>query len=137
MKVAHICLSCFFIDGRAYQENELVRQHHADGHDVLVIASTESHAPDGSVVYVEPADYVGEEGVRIVRLPYHPWLPAKLGRKLRIHRGVQGLLSAFGPDAILFHGLCGWELSTVARRAAGRDASLTSLRFSRWAKIAA
>ena len=42
MKIAHICLSCFYIDGFSYQENELVRQNVSDGHDVLVITSTET-----------------------------------------------------------------------------------------------
>jgi 1,2-diacylglycerol 3-alpha-glucosyltransferase len=36
-------------------------------------------------------------------------------KKLRMHRGVYALLCEMKPDAILFHGLCGWELHAVAR----------------------
>ena len=115
MKIVHLCLSCFFIDGRGYQENELVRQHVREGHDVLVIASTETHSPDGALMYVKPAEYVGEEGARVIRLAYFPGIPHGLVRKLRIHAGVYDLLAQFKPDTILFHGACGWELRTVAR----------------------
>jgi glycosyltransferase involved in cell wall biosynthesis len=41
-------------------------------------------------------------------------LPGPLGPKLRIHRKVRGILVDFAPESILFHGLCGWELLTVA-----------------------
>jgi glycosyltransferase involved in cell wall biosynthesis len=39
-------------------------------------------------------------------------------RKLRAHPGVGSLLERARPDLIVFHGLCGWELLTVARYAA-------------------
>lgn len=115
MKITHICLSNFFVDGVAYQENQLVRQHLLDGHDVLVIASTETHSPEGKLTYVSPSDYVGVEGARIVRLPYKKILPQILMRKLRMHDGLKELLDEFSPDIIMFHGTCGWELITVTK----------------------
>jgi 1,2-diacylglycerol 3-alpha-glucosyltransferase len=116
MKIAHLCLSCFYNDGRAYQENELVRQHVLDGHDVLVVASTERIDPDGRLSYSAPGDYQGADGARVIRLPYRLG-PAKLARKLRAHPGVYRHLEEFRPDAILFHGTCGWEVATAARYA--------------------
>jgi len=118
LKVVHICLSCFYIDGASYQENELVRQHVADGHEVLVIASTENFSRDGLLTYVEPSSYIGEDGAPVVRLPYRSFLPHKVMRKLRLHPGVYERLAEFRPDAILFHGACGYEIITVARYAA-------------------
>lgn len=115
MRVAHVCLSCFYIDGFAYQENELVRQHVKDGHEVTVIASTETFGSDGRLTYVEPSSYMGKDGARVTRLPYRRFLPHRLMRKLRLHPGVHDLLSQFKPEVILFHGLCGWELHAVAR----------------------
>lgn len=117
MRVAHLCLSNWFVDGVGYQENELVRQHIADGHEVLVIASTETHSPEGQLAYTEPGAYTGVEGARVLRLPYAGFLPAQLMRKLRFHKGVHDALGAFRPDSILFHGACGWELRTAARYA--------------------
>lgn len=115
MRIAHVCLSNFFIDDRAYQENELVAAHARAGHDVLVVASTHVHGADGRRDFTEPGDYRTEEGARVIRLPYHPALPHGLAKSLRVHCGVYGLLSEFGPDAIMFHGMCGWELLTAAR----------------------
>lgn len=115
MKVLHICLSNWFVDGVGYQENELVRQHVADGCDVLVIASTETHSEAGKLVYIEPADYIGKEGARIIRIPYRKFLPAGIMHKLRMHVGLKQHILDFMPDVILFHGTCGWELRTVAR----------------------
>ncbi len=114
MKIAHLCLSNFYIDGASYQENELIAQHVRTGHDVVVIASTENYGPDGKMTYVEPSVYEGKDGAVVHRLAYHFLLPGKLGRKLRVHRGVYGLLEKYRPDVMLFHGLCGWELLTAA-----------------------
>ena len=114
MKIVHVCLSCFYVDSRHYQENELVRQHVSEGHDVLVIASTETHSEDGTTSYRSAGGYLGSDGAPVVRLPYRLW-PASLAHKLRVHPGVYQLLSEFQPDAILFHGACGWEIINVAR----------------------
>jgi hypothetical protein len=115
LKVAHLCLSCFYIDGYGYQENELVRQHLADGHDVSVIASTENYGSDGRITYVEPSTYKGVEGATVTRLPYRKLLPHAVMRKLRMHPGVYSLLVKKSPEVIVFHGLCGWELHAAAR----------------------
>lgn len=121
MRIAHLCLSNFYIDGFGYQENDLVREHVAAGHDVLVIASTET-IEGGKLTYVEPRDYLGGDGARVIRVPYRRWLPQKVMRKLRMNVGVHRLLEQFRPDTILFHGTCGWEVRTAARYArANRD----------------
>lgn len=115
MKIAHLCLSCFYVDGFSYQENELVRQHVDDGHDVVVIASTESFGPDGKLAYVTPGEYIGLDKARVIRLPYRRWVPKNLAPKLRLHPDVYRILEAERPDVILFHGLCGWELLAAQR----------------------
>ncbi|WP_461393194.1 glycosyltransferase family 4 protein [Deferrisoma sp.] len=115
MKIAHVCLSNFFVDERAYQENELVRHHVAAGHDVLVLASTETHDENGRLVYCKPMTYVSKEGATLVRIPYSRWLPHSVIRKLRIHPGVYKRLAEFAPQSILFHGAASYELVTVAR----------------------
>lgn len=115
MKIAHLCLSNFYVDGFSYQENELVRQHVIDGHDVVIIASTETINSRGKLTYCTPSTYMGTEGARVIRLPYSRWLPHVLMRKLRIHPNVFSLLEVEKPDVILFHSLCGWELLTVKR----------------------
>ncbi len=113
MKIVHCCLSCFYIDGYGYQENELVRQNVKDGHEVTVIASTETFGDDRKLTYLKPGEYVGAEGAKVIRLGYAK-IPMLLARKLRINPGLMSLLKSEKPDVILFHGLCGWELLTVA-----------------------
>lgn len=115
MKIVHFCLSCFYIDGYAYQENQLPAQHVKDGHEVTIIASTESFDEQRQPCYVQPGDYLGTDGARVIRLPYRQLLPAPLARKVRAYPRVHALLEELQPDAILFHGMCAWELLTVAQ----------------------
>jgi len=115
MRIVHLCLSCFYIDGAGYQENYLVRQHVRDGHEVLVIASTETFDERGGLVYAEPSAYVGLDGANVIRLPYSKWFPHGLAKKLRIHPNVYKLLKDAQPDAILYHGSSGNEIVTVAK----------------------
>jgi 1,2-diacylglycerol 3-alpha-glucosyltransferase len=115
MKIVHLCLSCFYIDNYSYQENELVAQHVADGHEVVVIASTETFGDDRQFAYLKPSEYLGSDGAKVIRLPYRKWLPFSVMKKLRMHPGVYQLLERESPDVILFHGLCGWELLTAAQ----------------------
>lgn len=117
MKILHLCLSCFYIDNSLYQENELAREHVASGHDVRVIASTETMSKDGQITYCEPREYIGSDGALVKRLPYRKLLPAKIMRKLRMHPGVFKEIESFSPDVIVFHGAAGWELLTASRYA--------------------
>ena len=114
MKISHLCLSCFYIDNFSYQENILPRQNKQDGHEVQIIASTETYASDSRLGYLSPGRYNNEDGIPVVRLGYRKFLPHSIMKKLRMHHGVLELLEEFGPDVILFHGLCGWELLSVA-----------------------
>lgn len=115
MRIAHLCLSCFYIDDYRYQENELVREHVASGHDVLVIASTETYTDNMTLGYIQPSQYFGSDGAMVKRLAYSGVGPFFVKKKLRIHTEVYSLLENFSPDIIMFHGLCGWELITAAR----------------------
>lgn len=114
MKIAHLCLSCFYIDGYRYQENELVREHVESGHEVLVLASTETYTDNMTLGYIAPGCYLGTDGAMVHRLEYSGVGPFFLKKKLRMHSQVSVLLKQFKPDVIMFHGLCGWELITAA-----------------------
>lgn len=115
MKIIHLCVSCFYIDNYRYQENELVREHVSAGHDVLVVASTETYLNNLTLGYTDAAEYMGSDGARVIRLPYGGVGPFFLKKKLRVHAGLARILEDFAPDIIMFHGLCGWEIRTAAR----------------------
>lgn len=116
MKILHLCLSCFYIDGYAYQENMLVAEHVRAGHDVHVLASTETFGSDGKFTYVAPSAYMGSDGAMVERLPYRfASLHQGLAKKLRSYPGLSRRLEEIAPDVIVFHGLCALALREVAR----------------------
>ena len=115
MKILHCCLSCFYIDNYNYQENMLVREHVRAGHEVLVLASTENYDAQGQLSYSTPGRYSGSDSAAVLRLPYRRLGPHALMKKIRTYPGVYQQLCVAGPDVIMFHGTCAWELLTVLR----------------------
>jgi len=115
MKIIHCCLSCFYIDNYNYQENVLPRQNKLDGHNVIIIASTETFINNSELGYVEPREYINEDGIPVKRIPYRRIPINFIRRKIRSYRGVYKLLEEEQPDVILFHGLPAWELNTVVK----------------------
>ena len=81
MKILHCCLSCFYIDNFNYQENMLVREHVAAGHDVFVLASTENYDSKGKLIYTSPGRYLGSDGAEVLRIPYIGFSPSRIGEK--------------------------------------------------------
>ncbi len=125
MRIAHVCLAAFYIDGFGYQENILPRVHKAQGHDVMVIASTENYrGPER--VYDDPRTYVNEDGITVKRLAYASWVPKRLAPKLRAYEDVTASLEAFRPDLIFTHDTQFWDLRKVARYAQAHDIPLVA-----------
>lgn len=115
MKILHLCLSNFYIDGYNYQENVLSRINKEDGHDVRILASTETFVDNLHMGYVEPSEYETEYGVPIKRLPY-----VKVGThfttiKFRKYPHVYEEIAAFAPDVIMSHSLGYWSVLDVIR----------------------
>lgn len=115
MKILHLCLACFYIDGYNYQENVLPRINKEDGHDVRIIASTETFVDHQHLGYVEPSEYITEYGVPIKRLPY-----VKVGTQLttvkfRKYPHLYEEIAAFAPDVILAHDIAFWSVLDVIR----------------------
>jgi 1,2-diacylglycerol 3-alpha-glucosyltransferase len=113
MRIAHLCLSNFYIDNCAYQENQLVSQHVNDGHDVIVIASTEVINENGQLDYTIPGSYLGTDGAIVTRISYRFSFLGIIAKKLRLYKGTYKILNDFKPDIILFHGACALELLIV------------------------
>jgi 1,2-diacylglycerol 3-alpha-glucosyltransferase len=114
LKIVHLCLSCFYVDGYMYQENILVRQHRSDGHEVVVIASTVTFGPDGKPAFAEPGTYDGTDGAKVTRLPYRT-VSKRLGAKIRLYAGLSEHLEAESPDILICHGISGAWLGDVAK----------------------
>jgi len=103
MKVLHCCLAAFYIDDYGYQENILPKMHKLQGHDVRIIASTETYIDNNQLGYVEPRSYLNEDSIPVTRIPYAQWLPHNIVKKLRIYEGFLSLIEDFEPDVIFLH----------------------------------
>lgn len=103
MKILHICLAAFYIDNFAYQENLLPRFQKKSGHEVEIIASTETFVDNMHLGYVEPSEYLNEDGIKVIRIPYVSWLPHKIAKKLRIYKGLSQYIKDFCPQFIFLH----------------------------------
>lgn len=104
MKVVHLCLSCFFIDGYSYQENIIPKYHVKMGYEVTVIASLVSYNSEGKGCYLEGySEYEDKNGYHVVRLPYRS--PVKINRTLRHYERLKEILAREAPDIIFSHGV--------------------------------
>lgn len=116
MRIAHICPS-IFTDGLTYQENILVSQNVEDGHEVIVIASTEAIDKHTHSVQTQAGKSLTIDGVPLIRLPYKKFLPIRISRKVRALQGLMKTLNSFQPDVILFHGAQSWEILNLRKYA--------------------
>ena len=103
MKILHCCLAAFYIDDYSYQENILPKFHKKQGHDVRVLASTETYDSNVDLIYLRPCEYFSRDDILITRIGYVKWLPNFIARKIRLYEGISEKLSSFEPDVIFLH----------------------------------
>lgn len=115
MRVLHVCVSGPFTDGLSYQENELVEQHVALGHEVTVIAATSTYGKNQQITDTEVGQSKLRCGAILIRLPYAWGMKGWLPSKIRAYTGLRECLENIKPDRILFHGLTAWSLLTVSK----------------------
>lgn len=120
MRILHCCLAQFYVDSYGYQENVLPAAHRRDGHDVAIVASTETYIDNAELGYVKPSSYISAEGIPITRLAYSRGLPHKLARKLRFYRGLYRLIVDFDPDILFLHDCQFLGVHSVARFVSSR-----------------
>ncbi len=115
MKILHVCLAAFYIDNYSYQENILPRMHKKMGHDVRILASTETYINGKTLGYISASEYENEDSIRVKRIPYVSYLPLKIAKKLRIYSGVYESLCEFKPDFIFLHDVQFLSISQIVR----------------------
>lgn len=117
MRILHVCLAAFYIDNYSYQENLLPRMHKKQGHEVRILASTETFVDSINLGYIEPAEYINEDGIQVTRVPYSKWILQKIARKLRIYPGIYDYLESFSPELIFLHDVQFLSLEQVIKYA--------------------
>jgi glycosyltransferase involved in cell wall biosynthesis len=103
MKILHTCLAAFYIDNYGYQENVLPKMHKRQGHDVQILASTETYLKGNVMSYLEPSVYYNEDQIKVTRISYVKVFNHFVSRKLRFYIGIDKNLKEFAPDIIFIH----------------------------------
>lgn len=113
LKIIHCCFGSVFTDGCAYQDNFLSELHHSAGHDVLIVTNRMIYA-DGVLDIAPAGEFTTASGLRVMRLCGSFSREAPVKDKIRAFPDFKGILEAFAPDIIFFHGLASRELLTAA-----------------------
>ena len=114
MKIVHMCLGEHYVDGYGYQENCLTKMHKQLGHEVFILASTETYIKQKRT-YLKPSEYSNEYGIPVTRIPYVSWLPHKIAIKLRYYQGIYNYLKSKEPDIIFIHSGCFLGMKEVVK----------------------
>jgi hypothetical protein len=114
MKILHVCLASHYTEGMTYQDNQLPDQNAADGHEVVVVSDCFKYE-NGDLVKVPEEDRVLLTGVRLVRMEYDKLINDFLSSKVRKVSGLYDFMVSESPDVILFHGVAGYEMLSVAK----------------------
>lgn len=113
LKILHVCLASHYTEGMTYQDNQLADQNASDGHEVVVISDCLRYS--GHLLEpVEEEDVILASGVRLIRMKYDHVVSRVVSKKVRKVSRLKFFLDEFKPDVILFHGVAGYEMLTVA-----------------------
>lgn len=104
MKILHLCLSAFYIEGLSYQENLLPQFHKKMGHEVEVISSLQTFSSNGEYTYErKTTEYDNKYGIHVIKLDYKK--PVLLSRIIKTYIGTYKTIESFNPDIIFMHGI--------------------------------
>jgi glycosyltransferase involved in cell wall biosynthesis len=113
MRIVHIAPNSPYNDYWGYQDNLLPKYQRKLGHEVTVIITNTMHQ-NGKIVETDCADYVLNDGVRVIRRPYkqyfHPTITGIL-----THMDIYSLLENLKPDFIFYHGLVSYTIFDVVK----------------------
>lgn len=114
MKILHIAPNAPYNDYWGYQDNLLPKYHKKLGHSVTIITTNTMHK-DNKIIEVNCADYILNDGVRVIRLAkrkYFHHIITNLNARLF---GISKYLEEIKPDFIFFHGLVSTTIYDVIK----------------------
>ena len=102
MRIVHVCLACFYVEGWGYQENILPKHHVRMGHDVMVLTSDYAFNSRSENTVKQERDYVNVHGVHVKVLDRS----SRYGGYSRFgdYEKVYEELEIFRPDVVFVHG---------------------------------
>lgn len=114
MKIVHIAIASYYVEGMNYQENCLAQQNVEDRQETTVITTT-FYWKDTEIVQGSACDCMVDNGVRLIRLPYRNPSKNFSHQKIRAVVGLYRTLEELAPDVIMCHGLQAWSVRDVVR----------------------
>lgn len=114
MKIVHICLAAFYVEGWGYQENLLPKHHIQMGHTVTVITSDFVFNNKSEAGIREKTEYVNDFGVKVRTVKRYP----KKSTLYNIYHdfiGLYEMIEEEKPDLIFVHGGQFASLSKVVK----------------------
>lgn len=116
MKIVHLCLSSFYIEGFGYQENLIPKYNKKDGHDVSIIASRFSYdKKNGEPCEEVTGEYINSYGIKVIRIDYKHKGLKKINPILKQYEGTYKLLEKERPNLIFMHGIQFYDIKEVIR----------------------
>lgn len=99
MRILHIIPGDNFTEGMAYKDNFLAAINIEDGHEAMILSSCATWI-DSEIEYIQPCDYIMNDGVRLVRMEYKYVINDYLTKKLRILKDTYKVIEDYKPDVI-------------------------------------
>lgn len=116
MKIIHIMIACFYIEGMEYQENVLPRKHKELGFDVEIITTEYNFDKDYKKQTLKKSgNYLNVDGIKVSVLKYLK--PKSIYKLLNISRveGLYDLISKANPDIIFVHGCQFYDIKEIIK----------------------
>ena len=100
MKVLFVGLTSHYTTGLMYQPNSFNKILLKNGHEVTFISDLQ-YFDNGELKFSNPCDYIDEDGVRLIRIPY--LISNSIGSKLKLFNSIYHYLEDIKPDIIYCH----------------------------------
>ena len=100
MKIVFIGLITHYTTGLMYQPNSFNKILLKNGYEVTFISDLQ-YFDKGELKFSNPCDYIDEDGVRLIRIPY--LISNSIGSKLKLFNSIYHYLEDIKPDIIYCH----------------------------------
>ena len=105
MRILHIMLSCFYVEGLGYQENILPKFHKLEGHEVYILTSIFPNSYLGTDKFKGQSCYMNDDGISVRILERKKRTILGKDFSLNSYKGVYEAIYSIRPDIIFVHGL--------------------------------
>ncbi len=114
MKILHLGLVSHYTEGMTYQDNFISDINSRHGNEVIYISDNYLYKGN-EIIEVQEEDKNLKNNVRLIRVKHDKILNKFITSKIQKVKKLNIMIQNMKPDCILYHGVCGYELMTVAK----------------------